>query len=83
MENQNSPLTSNRSYNYEDVSNIPVNMKHQNEARHEQRKRKTQKVTSDHMKECLKLSDVHSTFSQSGPDGATNEMLTHMGNAAI
>ena len=58
-------------------------MKHQKEARQKLGKRKTQKVTSDHMKECLKLSDVHSTFSQSGPDGATNEMLTHMGNAAI
>jgi len=31
------------SYNYEDVSNIPVNMKHQNEARQKQGKRKTQK----------------------------------------
>ena len=31
------------SYNYEDVSNIPVNIKHQNEARQKQGKRKTQK----------------------------------------
>ena len=33
-------------------------MKHQTEARQKQGKRKFQKVTSDHMKECLTLSDV-------------------------
>jgi len=41
----------NRSDNYEDRSSIPVKMKHQNEARQQQGKRNTQKVTSDHMKE--------------------------------
>ena len=41
----------NRSDNYEDGSSIPVKMKHQNEARQQQGKRNTQKVTSDHIKE--------------------------------
>ena len=64
-------------------------MKHQNEARQKQGKRKTQKATSDHMKECLTLSEVQATVSQykkqevSRPDGVTNEMLTHMSNSAI
>ena len=59
-------------------------MKHQNEARHEQRKRKTQKVTSDHIQECLTLSEVQATVSvyknmkSPGPDGVTTEMLTHV-----
>ena len=61
-------------------------MKHQKEARQKQGKRKTETVTSNHMKECLKLSEVHATVSQytnkksPGPDGVTNKMLTHVSN---
>ena len=37
-------------------------MKHQNEARQKQGKKKTQNVTSDHMKECLTQSDVQTNM---------------------
>jgi len=65
-------------------------MKHQNKARQKQGKMKTQNMTSDHMKECLTLSEVQTAVSQykknktsPGPDGDTNEMLTHVGNSSI
>ena len=54
--------TVNISDNVEDVNNIPVDMKHQNEARQKQGKKKTQNVTSDHMKECLTQSDVQTNM---------------------
>jgi len=46
-------------------------------------------VTSDHLKECLTLSEVQATASQykdkksPGPDGVTNKMLTYVSNSAI
>ena len=63
-------------------------MKHPKEARQKQGKRKTPKVSSDHMKEWLKISDSQTAVSQSkkrspGLDGFTNEMLTQVGNLAI
>jgi len=65
-------------------------MKHQNEARQKQGKSKTQKVISDHMKEWLTLSEVQTAVSQykknkksPGPDGVSNEMLTHLENSLI
>jgi len=39
-------------------------MKHQNDARLKQGKMKTQKVTSDHMKECITISEVQTVVSQ-------------------
>ena len=49
--------------NYEDVSNITVNMKHQKEAKQKQGKIKTQKMTQNHMKECQTLSEVQTAVS--------------------
>ena len=51
--------------------------------------RDTLAASSDHMKECLTLSEVHTAINQYknkkplGRAGVTNEMLTHVGNSAI
>ena len=63
---------------FEDVSNNPVNMKHQTEARQKQGKRKFQKVTSDHMKECLTLSDVQTAAVTQYQKSLQDQMESHM-----
>lgn len=75
--------------NYKDVSDIPINSERLREARREQRDRKTPKVTSECMDSRLTLHEVQAALRQlktkksPGPDGITNEMLTHLGNTAM
>ena len=55
-------------------------MKQQNEARQKQGKRKTQKATSDHMKECLTLSEVQATVSQYKKQEVSRTRWSHKRN---
>ena len=72
--------------NYEEVSNIPVTMQHQREARSEQRVTQTLQTTNECMDKKLTLNELQSALRQlktkksPGPDAITNEMLTHLGN---
>lgn len=75
--------------NYRDVSDIPINRDRQREARREIRDRKTARVTSECMDTPLTLHELQVALRQlktqksPGPDGITNEMLTHLGNTAM
>ena len=63
--------------NYEDVNNIPVNMKHQ---KRNKEREKTQNVTSDHMKEWLTLSEVQAAVSQYKTQEFSRTRWSHKGN---
>jgi len=66
------------SNNYEDVSDIPVNMEQQREARPEQGEEDSD-TKSDHIQECLTLSElqaappVEKKQEVARPDGVTNK----------
>jgi len=63
--------------NYEYVNNIPVNMKHQ---KRNKVRENTQNVTSDHMKECLTLSEVQAAVSQYKTQEFSRTRWSHKGN---
>ena len=74
---------------YANESNIPVSTAKQREARREQRERLTKRTTVEPMKQPIKLAELQSALKKlkprksPGPDGISNEMLTHLGSAAV
>jgi ribonuclease HI len=74
--------------NYEDVSNIHISRERLREVRREERERTTGNTKEKVMEKDLTLSELHTALRQlktkksPGPDGITNEMLTHLGRFA-
>ena len=60
------------SNNYEEISNIPVNMKNQREARPEQ-----SEMTSDHIQECLALSELQAAHPVEKNKKSLDQMESH------
>ncbi|KAK7101835.1 hypothetical protein V1264_020159 [Littorina saxatilis] len=73
---------------YAAESNLHVSPEKQREARREKRERPARQSTVDAMSQPLTLHELRSALKKSkakkspGPDGITNEMLTHLGSAA-
>ena len=73
---------------YEKESNIHVSPSKRREARREQRERANQRTAPDPMKLPITLQELQTALRKlkkkksPGPDGITNEMLTHLGNTA-
>ena len=74
---------------YANESNIPIRPKQQREARREQRERQNTAPTVEPMTQQLVLHELKSALKTlkvrkaPGPDGISNEMLTHLGSAAL
>ena len=74
---------------YAKESNITVSAEQQREARREQRERPTDRATVEPMKKPITLHELNSALKRlkakksPGPDGVSNEMLTHLGSAAV
>lgn len=74
---------------YAKESDIPVSAEKQREARREQRERRTQEREPGPMTNPLTAQELRSalkklkTKKSPGPDAITNEMLIHLGNAAV
>ena len=74
---------------YANESNIPVSPEKQREARREHRERFTNRTKVEPMKQPIKLAEIQSALKKlkarksPGPDGISNEMLTHLGSAAV
>ena len=74
---------------YANESDIPVSAEKQREARREQRERHTNRATVEPMRLPITLHELNSALKKlkakksPGPDGISNEMLTHLGSAAV
>ena len=75
--------------NWANESKIPVIASKQREARREMRERTARRITVEPMQQSLRFSKLLRALKKlkpsrsPGPDGITNEMLIHLGNAAV